>query len=492
MLSTTVAYNEAGAADGNQRYRAHISSRLYFALWAGRCPRFIYLFILRVRTMNSDFRWLCAILPVLNLMWLGNARAEFLDFEISGVITAQDFSDPDDDFPTIEPGDPFTGFLRYDSNTAELDAGNDPNFGLFEFEPPFVPFAFTVEGITFESDETQPPDISVSDNAFDPQVNADVDQVIVFGERHNLLSPEGFTGEPRELIFFLASSDTTTLSGTGKLPTTFDLDEWDEKLVLFGGASSETGAEITIAGEITSLSLAGELLSELRAGDADQDFDFDQLDLVQVQLAAKYLSGTPATWGEGDWDAAPGGTQQSPPVGDGFFDQRDIIAASRAGIYLTGPYAAVAATPALQGDGQTSISYDPSTGEVTVDAPAGVELTSINVDSTAGIFTGDAAQNLGGSFDNDADGNIFKATFGGSFGSLSFGNVANTGLSQEFLLSDLTVVGSLAGGGDLGDVDLIYVPEPAGFMLVLLGAIGSLGTFRMMFLNSSLIQADHE
>ena len=43
----------------------------------------------------------------------------------------------------------------------------------------------------------------------------------------------------------------------------------------------------------------------LQAGDADMDCDFDQLDLVQVQVAAKYLTGEPATWGEGDWDAAP-------------------------------------------------------------------------------------------------------------------------------------------------------------------------------------------
>ena len=44
----------------------------------------------------------------------------------------------------------------------------------------------------------------------------------------------------------------------------------------------------------------------LQAGDADQDLDFDQLDLVQVQIANKYLSGQTATWGEGDWDGAPG------------------------------------------------------------------------------------------------------------------------------------------------------------------------------------------
>ena len=33
---------------------------------------------------------------------------------------------------------------------------------------------------------------------------------------------------------------------------------------------------------------------------------------------------------------------------------------------------------------------------------------------------------------------------------------------------DLSVVGSLAGGGDLGNVDLIYVPEPATVALGLL------------------------
>ena len=90
----------------------------------------------------------------------------------------------------------------------------------------------------------------------------------------------------------------------------------------------------------------------------------------------------------------------------------------------------------------------------------------------AGIFTGEEAQNLGGSFDNDDDNNIFKATFGTSFGSLSFGNVAQTGLSEESLLGDLIVIGSLAGGGDLGDVDLVYVPEPSTVILVIIGWLG--------------------
>ena len=247
----------------------------------------------------------------------------------------------------------------------------------------------------------------------------------------------------------------------GRAPdgTVDDVAVWDEALTeeqlksLFNG--SET--PLTLAG----LGGGG---ARVQPGDADLDFDFDQLDLVQVQIAAKYLSGQPATWGEGDWDGGPGGSQDSPPQGNGFFDQLDIISALSAGKYLTGPYAAV-------NDGgqrdyvQASILYDPTTGELAVDAPADTELTSVNIDSVASIFTGDAAQNLGGSFDNDRNDNIFKATFGSSFGSLSFGDVARSGLSKEFLIDDLNVVGSLAGGGDLGTDDLIYVPEPGSWLL---------------------------
>ena len=179
---------------------------------------------------------------------------------------------------------------------------------------------------------------------------------------------------------------------------------------------------------------------------------------------------SPVTSTERVWDGAPGGEPGSPPPGDGTFNQLDIIAALGPGHYLTGPYAAVVpgGTP---GDDQTSVIYNPTTGELGVDAPAGVDLTSINIDSAAAIFTGDSAMNLGGSFDNDANNNIFKATFGSSFGSLSFGNVAQRGLSEDFVANDLTVVGSLNGGGDLGAVDLIYVPEPATGMLAILALL---------------------
>jgi hypothetical protein len=84
---------------------------------------------------------------------------------------------------------------------------------------------------------------------------------------------------------------------------------------------------------------------QLRAGDADEDLDFDQLDLVRVQVAGKYLTREPATWGEGDWNGGPGGSPGNPPPGDGVFDQNDIIAALATGNYLQSPYAATVPEP---------------------------------------------------------------------------------------------------------------------------------------------------
>jgi hypothetical protein len=189
-----------------------------------------------------------------------------------------------------------------------------------------------------------------------------------------------------------------------------------------------------------------------------------------VSQAGKYLTGESATWGDGDWNNAPGGIPGNPPPGSGLFDQQDIIAALQSGVYLTGPYAMIQ-RDGQRADVQTSVIYDARSGELIIDAPSGAELTAINIDSASGIFVGEAAAQLGGSFDNDSDTNIFKATFGSSFGSLSFGKVAQPGLAEGFMLNDLTVTGALAGGGDLGTVDLIYVPEPDAVVLLILGIL---------------------
>ena len=93
----------------------------------------------------------------------------------------------------------------------------------------------------------------------------------------------------------------------------------------------------------------------LQPGDADQDLDFDQLDLVRVQIAARYLTGQAATWGDGDWNGGPGGKQGEPPAGNGLFDQLDITAALNAGKYLAGPYAAFTEGGTQQNDTDNNI-----------------------------------------------------------------------------------------------------------------------------------------
>lgn len=51
------------------------------------------------------------------------------------------------------------------------------------------------------------------------------------------------------------------------------------------------------------------------AGDANLDGQFDQLDLVDVLQAGKFMTGQPASWSEGDWN------------GDERFDQLDLVLA---------------------------------------------------------------------------------------------------------------------------------------------------------------------
>lgn len=115
----------------------------------------------------------------------------------------------------------------------------------------------------------------------------------------------------------------------------------------------------------------------------------------------------------------------------------------------------------IEGDGYLSLVYVAETGEVRIDVPSGFQINSINIDSANGIFTGNPAEGLDDNPDNnDTDHNIIKSVAEGSFGSTSFGNVAQTGLSEEFLLADLSVVGSMVGGiGAFGDLDLVYYLE---------------------------------
>ncbi|MCA9168142.1 MAG: peptidylprolyl isomerase, partial [Planctomycetales bacterium] len=98
----------------------------------------------------------------------------------------------------------------------------------------------------------------------------------------------------------------------------------------------------------------------------------------------------------------------------------------------------------------TFVTYNSITGALRLDT--GTNLTTLEIVSESGIFTGSAADNLGGTFDVDSDTKIFKLDIN-SFGSLSFGSVALPNLDESFVREDLTISGSLAGaaGGSVSN-----------------------------------------
>ena len=61
---------------------------------------------------------------------------------------------------------------------------------------------------------------------------------------------------------------------------------------------------------------------------------------------------------------------------------------------------------------------------------------------------------------------------------LPIGPAAPFGGGTSDLAADLSAVGSLAGGGDLGDVDLVYVPEPSSALLLAVGLVIGFFHFR--------------
>ena len=127
-------------------------------------------------------------------------------------------------------------------------------------------------------------------------------------------------------------------------------------------------------------------------------------------------------------------------------------------------------------DGEISLGYN-ITGSLWIRINRR-RMTSISIDSAAGIFTGDPALNLGGPTDIHTEHNIFKETIGSSFGSLTFGRVAKRLLSFGFLQDDLTVTGTLEDGETFSGANLIYFPEPSSWVLAGIGVVCVLAVVR--------------
>jgi hypothetical protein len=183
-------------------------------------------------------------------------------------------------------------------------------------------------------------------------------------------------------------------------------------------------------------------LTPLQAGDANQDLSFDQTDFIQVLQAGKYLTGQAASWGQGDWNGAPGGSPGNPPLGDGTFNQADVIAALSSGLYLTGPYGALGSRGGI---GQPRDS-------TTSAAVAG------------GIVPRDAEVD---------DGTTFTAAFNAEYGSLAAKTVSSPTFFESFMSEGVAMSRLVADVGGFGPVNPILapVPEPSSLLLILIALV---------------------
>ncbi|MCP4191016.1 MAG: PEP-CTERM sorting domain-containing protein [Planctomycetaceae bacterium] len=196
---------------------------------------------------------------------------------------------------------------------------------------------------------------------------------------------------------------------------------------------------------------------EAKPGDANRDREFNTLDFVETFQAGLYETGNAAGWSDGDWN------------GNATFESGDLIEALQTGTYEQGPDAAIAANESRM-DGQITVIYDPATGDIQIDTDQQL-LTSIQLSSQDKIFLQGMGIELEGLFDVDRPDKIFKLGVDG-FADLNLGTVAPTGLNAEYLGSDLSLEGSMLGGGGLEEVKLLVIPEPSAFFLFGIGLLG--------------------
>jgi methionine-rich copper-binding protein CopC len=204
---------------------------------------------------------------------------------------------------------------------------------------------------------------------------------------------------------------------------------------------------------------ARRLLAVLQPGDANQDYFFDEADLVLAFQAAKYGTGAPASWEEGDWDGAPGGEAGAPPAGNGEFDSGDFVRAFVTGIYRQGAYDSAGTEPRhdrtalLSGDNASVVlDYDVTTGALIVHSSS--PLSTLHLRSESGLFTPEGASWIETPFDVAVPNDLFLIrTILPVPGDL--GAVLPAGLSGDLLLDDLSISGSFVAGGGLGEVGLV-------------------------------------
>ena len=205
------------------------------------------------------------------------------------------------------------------------------------------------------------------------------------------------------------------------------------------------------ASGIESLERRDLLAADLLPGDANRDYHLDESDFVFAMKAGKYETGDDAEWAEGDWND------------DGLFNSSDHLLVFTSGQYRSGPYSDAAGDPVSDlkplsnGErGDVTLYYDSTNGDLRV-ATVGSDalVTTIQIRSASNQFTEDPGNGLAGLFDVDFSTDT-RSFFGPSgHDSYVFRGALPIDMPLDALRSDLTVDGSLFGGGGLGAVRLI-------------------------------------
>ncbi len=196
------------------------------------------------------------------------------------------------------------------------------------------------------------------------------------------------------------------------------------------------------------------LPNELQPGDANRDLHFDEADLIAVAKAGRWQLS--AKWESGDWNGGPGGSVDSPPVGDRLFDEQDLAAARATNLYRKGPYASTEAAPVNEreamklslGHADLTITYDATTGRLSLQSDH--RLTALQLHSRSGLLTAPFPAKPG-PFDVATSHDIFRFNLQHFDASVLTAQLP-TQLSWEQVHEDLQIDGARATGGDIENV----------------------------------------
>ena len=117
---------------------------------------------------------------------------------------------------------------------------------------------------------------------------------------------------------------------------------------------------------------------------------------------------------------------------------------------------------AADGARGTAIVYSSATGAIDVVAPEGAGVVAVDVASATGVFTGESAlssldaDSSAVGIERDTDVNIFRISFEEGLDGLGLGAVAETGLTEDFILGDVTVRVLFDDGHSYGLLELTY------------------------------------